>query len=96
MNNRVEREINLFKNQIVKIKSSCCEVDGEVLFNSLKYVERMLDVLSAHSIMSDIEKERLLNHQIWDEDVSHLRSIKDKYDLTWNEIKYLVRISKNN
>lgn len=96
MSTRVEREINLFTNQIAKIKSNFYEKDGDGLFNSLKYAERMLDVLNAYSIMSDIERERLFNHQIWDDDVSHLRSIKDKYDLTWNEIKYLIRISKNN
>lgn len=52
--------------------------------------ERMLKVIDAVDNMTESEKERLRSFPAWQDDVRPLKDIKEKRNLSWNEVRMLI------
>ena len=53
--------------------------------------KRMIEVVEITERMTAEEKAQIRETPVFQEDIRFLKPIKDKYELSWNEIKMLIR-----
>lgn len=53
--------------------------------------ERILEIVDIAEKMTDDEKAQIRNTPVYKDDVRFLKPIKIKYNLSWNELKMLIR-----
>ena len=53
--------------------------------------KRMIEIVEITERMTEEEKAQIRETPVYQDDIRFLKPIKEKYDLSWNELKMLIR-----